>query len=99
MSLHGCGRIHSSNNPKEAKHFSSHTSVGLHILTPVSSKSPATSLILQYLDNIWAEMESKWEDPVGPTSQRRQAGGRGVFNHAHLNPPNARTIGLGGYDD
>ena len=28
-----------------------------------------------------------------------QARGRGVFNDPHPNPPNARTIGLGGYDD
>jgi hypothetical protein len=28
-----------------------------------------------------------------------QAGGRGVFNHPHPNSSNARTIGLGGYDD
>lgn len=28
-----------------------------------------------------------------------QAGGGGVFNHPHPNPPNARAIGLGGYDD
>jgi len=28
-----------------------------------------------------------------------QARGRGVFNYPHPNPPNARAIGLGGYDD
>ena len=37
----------------------------IHI--PFSSKSPGRSLSLQYLDNIWAEMESKWENPVRPT--------------------------------
>src|ERR1035441_9303842 len=40
---------------------------GCVIRIPFSSKSPGASLSLQYLDNIWAFMESKWEDSVRPT--------------------------------
>ena len=41
--------------------------------------------------------QTSWLDAI--PNEGMQARGRGVFNHPHPNPSNARTIGLGGYDD
>jgi hypothetical protein len=48
------------------------------------------------LPTIGAEQNSRLDAILNEGVQAR---GSGVFNHLHRNPSNARSIGLGGYDD